>query len=79
MPAFDSRCFNRLQFGRKKKKYRGPLPGPASIIEPVAPTVEAIKKTDDDEEEEDDNGEDVSKYKLDSEVCDFVYWYYFCI
>ncbi|KAK2168486.1 hypothetical protein LSH36_16g02030 [Paralvinella palmiformis] len=49
------------EFGRKKKKFRGTIPGPGTIIQEV--------KTQEDtpaEEEEDEDG-DVSKYKLESD------------
>lgn len=47
-----------VQFGRKKKKYRGKPVGPASILKEVE------DKESEGEEEEDEDG-DLSKYKLD--------------
>lgn len=46
-----------LQFGRKKKKYRGKAVGPASILKEV--------EDKESEGEEEDEDEDLSKYKLD--------------
>lgn len=59
-----------LQFGRKKKKYRGKAVGPASILKEV--------EDKESEGEEEDEDEDLSKYKLD-EVNDFLFslLYYF--
>lgn len=59
-----------LQFGRKKKKYRGKPVGPASILKEV----EDKESEGEDEEDED---EDLSKYKLDEVVC-FNFCIYLC-
>ena len=53
-----------LQFGRKKKKYRGKAVGPASILKEV--------EDKESEGEEEDEDEDLSKYKLDEVIYFFI-------
>lgn len=65
-----------LQFGRKKKKFRGAQQSASGAAsgETDAETAKTAQKVDDEEEEEDDeDDEDVSKYKLDSDEEVFVF------
>lgn len=59
-----------LQFGRKKKKYRGKAVGPASILKEV--------EDKESEGEDEDEDEDLSKYKLD-EVNNFLVLFLLCL
>lgn len=54
------------EFGRKKKKFRGTIPGPGTIIQEV----KAQDDTPAEDDEEDDEDGDVSKYKLESDEDD---------
>lgn len=53
-----------LQFGRKKKKYRGKTNSTSSSKESEK-KVEKKDEDDEEEDEEDDEDGDLSKYKLD--------------
>lgn len=54
-----------LQFGRKKKKYRGKTNSTSSSKESEKKEVAKDEDDEEEEEEEDDEDGDLSKYKLD--------------
>lgn len=60
---FPRKLFNFLQFGRKKKKYRGSVDAAPSRPAPPPAPVE-----DDDDEEEDSDDDDLGAYAFDSDV-----------
>lgn len=60
-----------VQFGRKKKKFRGTVNPTGSDVQPVEPASkkepEERPKEEEDEEDEEGDDEDISKYKLTSD------------
>lgn len=53
-----------FQFGRKKKKFRGSVPG----RQPTPPPSKEKVDDGEEDEEEDSDDEDLSKYAFDSDV-----------
>lgn len=60
-----------MQFGRKKKKFRGPQSAIPVEENPVSSGKKEVEDDGEEEEEEEGDDKDISKYKLDSddEVC----------